>query len=287
MGEQPLYDVSVSLLDEEGKPLDDWHRKLGLRTLKLVRQEDEWGESFHFACNGLPFFAKGANWIPADTFVTRVEEAHYEQLLIDSAAANMNMLRVWGGGIYERPIFYDLCDRLGICVWQDFMFACATYPTFDEDYLENVAEEARQNIRRLRHHASLALWCGNNELEQGLVAENWGEYTMSWADYGKLFDKLLPELVAELDPETDYWPGSPHTPYENRHFVDAPRWGDAHIWEVWHGMQPFEYYFECFHRFNSEFGFQSFPVPQTVRGYTRPEEENITSYVMEYPQRSP
>jgi len=287
MGEQPLYDVSLALLDLAGRPLDGWRKAIGLRTLRLVREKDEWGESFQFVCNGAPFFAKGANWIPADTFVTRIEEAHYKRLLSAAIDAHMNMLRVWGGGIYELPIFYDLCDRLGICIWQDFMFGCATYPTFDSSYMANVAVEARQNIRRLRHHACLALWCGNNELEQGLVSENWGEYTMSWEDYGKLFDRMLPDLVAELDPETDYWPGSPHTPYENRHFFNDPRWGDAHIWEVWHGMQPFEYYFTCFHRFNSEFGFQSFPEPKAVRGYTKPEDENITSYVMEYHQRSP
>ena len=286
LGKQTLYDVSLTLLDAGERPLDTWQKAIGLRTLRLVREEDEWGESFQFACNDVPFFAKGANWIPADTFVTRIEDQQYEYLLSAAADAHMNMLRVWGGGIYEQTVFYELCDLLGICVWQDFMFSCATYPTFDDSYMANVAEEARHNIRRLRHHASLALWCGNNELEQGLVSENWGEYTMSWDDYGKLFDKLLPELVAELDPETDYWPGSPHTPHENRYVFNDPRWGDAHIWEVWHGMQPFEYYFQCFHRFNSEFGFQSFPEPRAVRRYTIPEDENITSYVMEHHQRN-
>ena len=287
LGEQPLYTVSVTLLDEAERPLDSWRKNVGLRRLRLVREADEWGESFHFACNDVDFFAKGANWIPADSFITRLADADYGRLLRAAAGANMNMLRVWGGGIYEQPIFYDLCDKLGICVWQDFMFACATYPTFDDAFVENVEQEARENIGRLRHHACLALWCGNNELEQGLVDDEWTERAMSWADYSKVFDRLLPQLVAELDPETDYWPGSPHTPYENRHYWNDPRWGDAHIWDVWHGMEPFEYYYTCFHRFNSEFGFQSFPEPQSVRAFTEPDDENITSYVMEYHQRSP
>lgn len=287
LGKQPLYTVTVILADEAGQPLDTWQRKIGLRTLRLVRQADEWGESFHFACNGVPFFAKGANWIPADSFIPRLSDAHYTPLLQAAAAANMNMLRVWGGGIYEQPIFYELCDQLGICVWQDFMFACATYPTFDGDFMANVEQEAWENIRRLRHHACLALWCGNNELEQGLVHDTWTDWAMSWEDYSKLFDRLLPQLVAELDPETDYWPSSPHTPHDDRRRWNDPRWGDAHIWDVWHGMEPFEYYYTCFHRFNSEFGFQSFPEPQTVRTFTVPVDRNITSYVMEHHQRSP
>jgi beta-mannosidase len=150
----------------------------------------------------------------------------------------------------------------------------------------NVAEEAHQQIKRLRHHPSLALWCGNNELEQGLVADEWTDTTMSWADYGKLYDQLLPELVAELDPQTDYWPCSPHSPYGDRSDWNNPRWGDAHIWEVWHGLKPFEYYRTCFHRFNSEFGFQSFPEPDSINLYTNPSDHSVNSPVMEYHQRS-
>jgi beta-mannosidase len=166
------------------------------------------------------------------------------------------------------------------------MFACATYPTFDEDFMATVEQEAIDNIRRLRHHACLALWCGNNELEQGLVSETWTQISMSLEDYARLFDELLPELVAAHDPSTDYWPSSPHSPYGNRYDWNNPRWGDAHIWDVWHGKQPFEYYRTCAHRFCSEFGFQSFPDPSTVARYTVPEERNITSYVMEHHQRS-
>ena len=286
MGEQPLYEVQVRLLDGTGAAVDMWQRQIGLRTLALDRHEDEWGESFQFVVNGVPFFAKGANWIPADSFVTRVADDVYWGLLADAAAANMNMLRVWGGGIYEQDVFYEYCDRLGLCVWQDFMFACAAYPTFDEAFMANVEQEAIDDVRRLRHHACLALWCGNNELEQGLVSEEWTPITMSKADYAALFDKMLPDLVAEHDPQTDYWPSSPHSPLGNRYDWNNPQWGDAHVWAVWHGKEPFEYYRTCQHRFCSEFGFQSFPEPRTAATYTEAEDHNITSYVMEHHQRS-
>lgn len=286
MGDQPLYEVRVEILDADGKVHDSQHKRIGLRTLKLERHPDEWGESFYFSANGVPFFAKGANWIPADTFVTRLGYEDYARLLRDAVGANMNMLRVWGGGIYEQDMFYDLCDELGICIWQDFMFSCATYPTFDDAFMANVKSEAEDNVRRIRHHPCMALWCGNNELEQGLVADEWTESTMSWDDYGKLFDVLLPEVVAALDPQTDYWPSSPHSPQGPRWDWMSPKWGDAHLWQVWHGKEPFEWYRTCKHRFNSEFGFQSFPEPQTVYTYTELRDRNVTSYVMEHHQRS-
>lgn len=286
LGAQPLYTVTVQLMAEDGRELDKIEKRIGLRTLQLERHPDAWGESFHFAVNGVPFFAKGANWIPADTFVTRITNEHYARLLQDAAAANMNMLRVWGGGIYEADIFYELCDALGICLWQDFMFACATYPTFDEAWMETVRQEAEEQVRRLRHHASLALWCGNNELEQGLVGDEWTHYCMSWQDYAPLFDVMLPDIVSRLDPQTAYWPSSPHTPVGNRSHWNDPKSGDAHIWEVWHGKKPFEYYRTCEHRFNSEFGFQSFPEPRMVAKFTIPEDRNITSFIMEHHQRS-
>ncbi len=286
LGDQPLYDVAVELLDASGAALDSTSRRVGLRTLRLDRHPDEWGESFQFAVNGVPFFAKGANWIPADTFVTRLTADDYRRLLVDAAAANMNMLRVWGGGIYEDDAFYDICDELGICIWQDFMFACSTYPAFDADFLANVKAEAEDNVRRIRHHACVALWCGNNELEQGLVADEWNLWAMSWEDYSRLYDALLPEVIRTLDPQTDYWPGSPHTPVGNRRDFNNPDSGDAHLWSVWHGREPFEWYRTCTHRFNSEFGFQSFPEPATTYGYTEPQDRNITSFVMEHHQRS-
>jgi beta-mannosidase len=284
MGAQTLYDLNVTL-QAGGACLDQDHKRIGLRTLRLVREPDQWGESFHFAVNGVAFFAKGANWIPAETFATRLTQADYERLIQDTVAANMNMLRVWGGGLYEDDRFYDACDRYGVCLWQDFIFACGTYPTFDAEFMANVKVEAEQNVRRLRHHACLAMWCGNNELEQGLVGEEWTERTMSWEDYDKLYMGLLPNVVAALDPQRDYWPSSPHTP-DNRYDFNNPDSGDAHLWSVWHGKQPFEWYRGCTHRFNSEFGFQSFPEPKTTYAYTEPQDRNITSFVMEHHQRS-
>jgi len=176
---------------------------------------------------------------------------------------------------------------MGITVWQDFMFACSTYPTDDAAYMTSIRHEAEDNVRRLRHHACIAVWCGNNELEQGLVkGDEWTDRSMPWSAYKPLFDELLPAVVTALDPDRAYWPGSPHSPGENREdFNDATR-GDAHLWAVWHGQQPFEWYRTCEHRFNSEFGFQSFPEPRTVDLYTAPDDRNVTSYIMEHHQRS-
>lgn len=286
LGDQPLYHVAVELKDADGRILDTLTKRIGLRTLVLDRHPDQWGESFQFVVNGVPFFATGGNWIPADAFVTAVTPERYRALLQSVKDANMNMLRVWGGGVYESDVFYDLCDELGICVWQDFMFACSTYPTFDDAFMANVRAEAEDTVRRLRHHPCIALWCGNNELEQGLVGPAWTARTMSWEDYGKLFDKLLPEVVGALDPQRSYWPSSPHTPIGDRANFNDPTCGDAHLWEVWHGRKPFEWYRTCEHRFNSEFGFQSFPEPRTVYGYTEPQDRNVTTWVMEHHQRS-
>ncbi|MFA4944570.1 MAG: glycoside hydrolase family 2 protein [Lentisphaeria bacterium] len=286
LGAQPLYQVTVELKDAAGSVLDRRNVRLGLRTLRLDRHPDQWGESFQFVVNGVPFFAKGANWIPADAILSRLARADYFRLVGDAAAVHMNMLRCWGGGIYEDDAFYEACDEAGICVWQDCMFACAAYPAFDHAFMATVRAEIVDNARRLRHHPCLALWCGNNELEQGVVADQWNEWQMSWDDYQKLFDKLIPETLAALDPERDYWPSSPHSPHGDRREHWNPRCGDAHLWEVWHGLKPFEWYRTCEHRFNSEFGFQSFPEPRTVRAFTRPGDRNVTSYVMEHHQRS-
>ena len=287
LGEQNLYNISVELVDAAEQILDSAYRAIGLRVLTLERKPDKWGETFQFVVNGKPFFAKGANWIPADTFVTRVTDAQYRELVRSTAEANMNMLRVWGGGIYEDDQFYDLCDEYGICVWQDFMFACSAYPAYDEAYFENVEKEAEDNIRRLRHHPCIALWCGNNEIEQMqalLIGDGKGQ--MNWAEYSRLFDELLPGLLKRLDPDRKYWPSSPHTPGENRSDFNKPDSGDAHLWSVWHGREPFEWYRTCDHRFNSEFGFQSFPEPAVVAEYAPVDERNITSYIMELHQRS-
>jgi beta-mannosidase len=286
LGRQPLYDVTVKLIDKNKEVNDTIVKRIGLRKLHLERKKDKLGESFRFTVNGVPFFAKGADWIPADTFAPRLSREDYADLLQSAADANMNMLRVWGGGIYEPDVFYDLCDELGLCVWQDFMFACATYPAFRRSFMDNVKDEVEDNVRRLRHHACLALWCGNNELEQGWVGDKWNETQMSWKDYSALFDNLLPSVVKKLDPDCDYWPCSPHSPYGDRKDYNNPQWGDAHLWNVWHGRQPFEWYRTAMHRFVSEFGFQSFPHPTTTRSFTRPADRNITSYIMEFHQRS-
>ncbi len=286
MGDQPLYEVTVDLLDAEGGLLDTQSRRVGLRTVELVRKKDRWGESFRFRVNGVDLFAKGANWIPADALLPRLTAGRYRGLLESAAAANMNMLRVWGGGIYEEDVFYDLCDELGLLVWQDFMFACSGVPTFDEAYIENFLAEAEDNVLRLRHHACLAIWCGNNELEQGLVGLEWTDGQMSWDDYKPLFDRLLPRLVGKLDPDRPYWPSSAHTPHGDRSDHRDPTCGDAHLWQVWHGKQPFEWYRTAMHRFCSEFGFQSFPEPKTVRAYTAKQDRNVTAPVMEHHQRS-
>jgi beta-mannosidase len=320
LGEQPLYDVHVELIKEDVS-IDTVSKKIGLRTLVLDRHADQWGESFQFVVNDKPFFAKGANWIPVDTFVTRITKEHYEHLIKSAADAHMNMLRVWGGGIYEDDVFYDLCDQYGICIWQDFMFACSAYPAFDEAFMKNVHHEAEDQVKRLRHHPSLALWCGNNELEQiahmfiGDVEEDkriLEKYNsmlaelppiarermahmltgyivdgkMTWEEYHKLFDELLPGVVKTYDPERIYWPSSPHSPLGDRLDHNNPTCGDAHFWDIWHGRQPFEWYRTSQHRFVSEFGFQAFPEPMVVNSYTAEEDWNVTSYIMEKHQRS-
>jgi beta-mannosidase len=286
LGPQHLYSLNIKLLDEQGNTIDSCTKQIGLRTLTLESKKDRFGQSFQFVINGRPFFAKGANWIPANVFNNRITAHKYRSLLKNAVDANMNMLRVWGGGIYENDIFYDLCDHLGICVWQDFMFACDTYPTFESEFMNNVKAEAEDNIKRLRHHPCIALWCGNNELEMLLLGDKWTDKQMSRKDYAKLFDKLLPGLVKKLDPERQYWPSSPHTPGLNRNDFNNPDRGDAHLWDVWHGLKPFEWFQSTNHRFVSEFGFQSFTEPKTTNAFTLPKDRNITSPVMEHHQKS-
>ncbi len=287
MGSQPLYEVHVELIHADGKVIDTQTRRIGLRTLRLDRHKDEWGESFQFVVNGVPFFAKGANWIPDDGILSRMTPARYRHRVAEAAAVNMNMLRVWGGGIYEDEAFYDACDEMGITIWQDFMFACSSYPCWDADFRASVQAEARDNVQRMRHHPCIAFWCGNNEIENALgCGDKKFEQSMSWKDYAKIFDGVLPKVIQQVDPQRDYWPSSPHSPRGDRKDFNNPTCGDAHLWGVWHGGHPFEWYRTCEHRFNSEFGFQSFPEPKTVYGYTAPQDRNITSPVMEHHQRS-
>ena len=288
MGKQPLYRLVVELMGADGTVLDKTSRTIGLRTCELVREQDAFGESFRFRVNGRDVFIKGSNWIPCDIYPSRVTESTYARLLEDAVKAHQNMIRVWGGGIYEEEAFYDHCDRLGILVWQDFMFACSTYPAFDEAFMRSVEAEARDNIRRLRHRACLALWCGNNELEQGLVAWDGGDYSrgMPPEDYCKLFDQLLAEVVAEEDGIVPYWPSSAHTPGPNRSNHNDPTCGDAHAWSVWFGGEPLEAQRNWKFRFMSEFGFQSYPELSTIESFTLPEERNLINWVMDYHQRS-
>jgi beta-mannosidase len=286
LGPQPLYNVEVILL-RGGEICDRRDLKVGLRTLELRQEPDEFGTSFTFVVNGVPIFAKGANWIPADSFPTRIADEHLEHLVRSAAEAHMNVLRVWGGGFYEEERFYDLCDRYGILVWQDFIFSCSIYPD-DDAFVENVRVEAVENVRRLRHRASLALWCGNNEMESGWVGWGWEHIPESERfrkGYDRMFHQLLPGICAAEDPDTPYWPSSPSS---NTPFVspDGLRAGDTHNWAVWHDNRPFEAYRQHDSRFVSEFGFQSLPCLATIRSYADEADWNMTSYVMEHHQRS-
>ncbi|MCJ7735728.1 MAG: glycoside hydrolase family 2 protein [Anaerolineae bacterium] len=284
-GKQPLYQVDVVLLTGD-TVLDRRTFKIGLRTIELRQEPDEYGTSFTFVVNGVPIFAKGANWIPADSFPTRISDSYLENLVRSAADVHMNMLRVWGGGFYEGERFYDLCDRYGILVWQDFAFSCSTYPD-DESFFENVRLEAVETVRRLRHRASLALWCGNNEMEWGWIEWGWHDrFDLSVkAAYDRMFHHLLPEVVTAEDPTRPYWPSSPSSgiPFDDPNNVQS---GDTHNWEVWHGMLPFAGYRQHNSRFMSEFGFQSLPSIKTISTYADEEDWNLTSYIMEHHQRN-
>ncbi len=285
-GAQPLYHVKVELRKSD-LVLDERDYQLGLRTIELRQQPDEWGRSFTFVVNGLPIFAKGSNWIPADSFPTRITDASLEGLIRSAAETHQNMLRVWGGGFYEEERFYDLCDRYGILVWQEFIFSCSMYPLNDPAFLENVHTEVVENIRRLRHRASLALWCGNNEMEWGWVDWGWKgpEYQDMKDAYDRFFHHTLPEWCAAEDPNHSYWPSSPssNTPFEN---PNGQQQGDAHYWDVWHGRKPFTSYRDQYPRFMSEFGFQALPPLATIRTYAEEADWNMTSYIMEMHQKN-
>ena len=290
MGSPYLYNVKAEL-KKGSKQLSEKNIKLGLRTIELVQDPDEKGKTFYFRLNGIPVFAKGANYIPQDNFVTRVKPGQYRDLLKSAASANMNMLRVWGGGIYENDIFYDLCDSLGIMVWQDFMFACAMYPG-DSNYVYNVKEEVKDQIIRLRNHPCLALWCGNNENDEGW--KNWGwqkTYMYSpedsakiYNDYLNLFEKEIPDLIKRYDTGRAYHPSSPSAGWGRS---EAYLSGDVHYWGVWWGMEPFENYREKTGRFVSEYGFQAFPSMQMLKNYIPAAELSVTSGAMKNHQKHP
>jgi len=292
LGKARLYTVEAAL-SVDGAARDTRRARIGLRTLEVVHRPDKDGKSFTIVVNGAPVFMKGANYIPSDSFLTRVDDRRYRFLLQSAADAHMNMLRVWGGGIYEDDRFYDLCDELGILVWQDFMFACSMYPG-DEPFLENVRQEAIQNVRRLRNHPSLALWAGNNEMEAAWAGWGWQQkFNLSRAaqkkiggDYKRLFHDILPRVVAAHDPGRFYTRSSPSA---NDDAIPSNKlgYGDMHYWGVWHAEEPYEKYAENTSRFMSEYGFQSFPEIETVRRYAAPADHSIDSPVMLSHQRHP
>lgn len=284
LGEQALYTFTIELLEEKehNAAVDLWTRKIGLRTIRLDTLADKWGRNFRFLVNGIPIFAKGADWIPSDSFVTRTTREDLDFYIQSARNANMNMLRVWGGGYYESDMFYDLCDQYGILVWQDFAFACAAYPLKDPDFLDNVKKEVVDNVRRLRHHASLALWCGNNEIKiMGMMFKK--KTTRNLHD--EFFYETLKAWVAKEDRQTPYWQSSPSScePQTKANALDE---GDTHLWQVWHGMQPLESFRKYPTRFCSEFGVESMPSMTAIRSFTDLENPTLFDPVMQAHQKS-
>lgn len=290
LGKQPLYRVTVRLATGDTRM---W--RIGLRTMTVSREKDEWGEEFCHVVNGMKVFAMGADYIPEDNILARVTPERTRRLLEDCKAANFNAIRVWGGGYYPDDAFYDICDELGLLVWQDLMYACAFYD-LTPDFERSIRVETHQNVARLRHHASLALICGNNEMEMFMAGANsalinhrtWEfvpTYPHHITDYVKMFEYILPAIVKENAPQTYWWPASPSSGGN----FDAPNdenRGDNHYWDVWHGEKPFTEYRKFFFRYASEFGFQSFPCLKSVKQFTLPDDRNIFSRVMERHQRN-
>ncbi len=285
-GDQPLYIVRTTLLDEDGTSLESITRRIGLRTLTISQEKDKWGNEFAFCVNGVKIFTRGGNYIPDDCLYTRITEKKLDYILESCRRAHFNCVRVWGGGYYPSDAFYDLCDEKGLIVWQDLMYACNVYDVTDA-FAENCRQETYDNVRRLRHHASLGLWCGNNEIESAW--DHWGDVQKETpylrADYLRLFEEVLPKAVQEADGETFYWHSSPSSGGCFDNPDDANR-GDTHYWDVWHGQKPFTDYRKYFFRFCSEFGFQSFPCAKTVNSFTLEDDRNIFARVMESHQKN-
>ena len=285
LGEPYLYNIKV-IVKKDDKILDSISTKYGIRTINLINKKDSIGESFYFELNGKPVYMKGTNYIPQNSFQNKVNDNHYEKLLSDVVNSNMNMLRVWGGGIYENDIFYDLCNEKGILIWQDFMFACAMYPG-DKAFLENVKEEVKQQVTRLQNHASIALWCGNNENSEGWKRWGWQnnrtekEKQDIWKDYLAVFDSILPKTVAKFS-ETDYWETSPKYGRGNPSYKTE---GDAHDWWIWHDAYPFEHLQNNVPRFMSEFGFQSFPSFEVINYINQKEEIDLKTEAIKSHQK--
>ena len=282
-GGQPLYRVEVELISG-GTRLDGWSRRIGLRTMTVSRVKSEHGESFSHCVNGVDVFAMGMDYIPEDNLLPRVTPERTRRLLEDARAANVNTIRVWGGGYYPDDYFYDICDELGLLVWQDFMFACAVYNLTDA-FEETITAEFVDNIRRLRSHPSLALWCGNNEMEQFAGSGLWIRAMRQKSDYIKMFQYIIPKVLKAEDPQAFYWPSSPSSGGDFDEPGDPSR-GDVHDWDVWHGLKPFTDYRNYLFSYVSEFGFQSFPCMETIESFTLPEDRNVFSYIMEKHQRN-
>lgn len=290
LGAQFLYDVDIEFHTEGGGQSEKIKKRIGIRTIELVTDEaDEKGKRFYFKLNGKPVFIKGANYIPQSLFLEKVKHEDNLHIIESALKANMNMLRIWGGGIYESNDFFQLCDEKGLLVWQDFMYACAMYPG-DKAFLDNAQAEAVEQVKRLRNHPSLALWCGNNEINEAW--HNWGwqprfnpdQKDIIWTAYQKLFMKILPDAVKEYSNSTSYWESSPSFGrYNNKSYTE----GDNHDWFVWHDEKPFEHYEQRVPRFMSEYGFQSFPEWRTIETFTLPEERELTSEVMLLHQKHP
>jgi beta-mannosidase len=285
-GAQSLYEFSATL-DVRRKTVDQAKVRTGLRSLELRREPDHWGRNMEFVVNGIPIFGKGADVIPFDSFPTRVTAATYRQILQSARDANMNMVREWGGGIYENDDFYNICDELGLIIWQDFMFGGDMYPG-DAEFLDNVRHEAIDQVKRLRNHPSIVIWCGNNEVETGWM--HWGDRQQFkaavgqktaekvWQDYMVLFNRVLPDVVVQYGQPVPYWPSSPSANFEDD--PDTQRIGDMHYWQVWHALAPIEDYKLQLPRFMTEYGFQSFPEMSTIKTFSVPADWDISSAVM-------
>ena len=285
LGEHPLYTINVFAI-ENGAVVDSKTKKIGLREIKLVREPDEYGESFYHEINGIPFFAMGADYIPQDSIFSRITKERTRQLLEDCIFANFNTLRIWGGGYYPEDFFFDICDELGIAVFMDLMFACSMYH-FDKDMIEEVEEEVRQNVKRVCSHPSLIMISGNNEIET-CYAHYAGESEEKYPykkTYIEVFENRFPKLINSICPEIPYTSSSPTT---HGQFVDPQNdsIGDTHYWSVWHENAPIKDYRNHYFRYLSEFGFQSFPSRKTIDAFTIEEDRNIFSYVMEKHQKN-
>ncbi len=287
LGGHKLYAVEVRMM-EDSKLIQTVSKSIGVRTLELVQEKDSIGTSFKFKLNGVPVFMKGSNYIPSDIFTTRNTLSNYKRIVNDAVTANMNMLRVWGGAIYENDEFYDLLDENGILAWNDFMFACNLQPD-DSLHLDNIRKEAEYNVKRLRNHPSIALWCGNNENLRAWYNWRWNkkysekDAVILWGVYEKIFYHILPDAVAKFHPEVSYWPSSPQAAGNK---VSDRISGDEHDWSVWFGDVPFSAYAENVPRFVSEYGLQAFPEMRTIRAFANDSDMAYRSPIMEHRQRS-